>query len=239
MLHQKKTLNFCDQFQLFQDINFKVIPITKKEKRQYHRYFEDESNQSIAEDIFQQMGNTIDEKEPLKLNINSNGNDNWKTFYAFRLNQLKPIRLDLNHNELTQLISEEWKKIKIKNIKKSDIIPIQKINRQKIAKGKNQQPKFSHQKKQLLQNENQSSNNKFLENIKETSFKIIINGKSYELLGDTLVKAIQNKTNEIFLQDNENESICFESSSDYYSHTFMTEKDDDNLVIENKLNSFL
>ena len=39
--------------------------ILQKEKRQYHRYVEEEPDESKIEDIFDQMGNANDSKKPL------------------------------------------------------------------------------------------------------------------------------------------------------------------------------
>ncbi|CAD8103345.1 unnamed protein product [Paramecium sonneborni] len=214
MLNSKKKQIICNQFELFKDKKFKQIPSLKLVKVENPNYKEQIFNESSAEDIFQQMGNK-DNNQNQQININQESKiskyDDWKSYYNSRLKEVKLERPELNHNQMTQLISEEWKLLK-KQFKKAPLFSNQ--DEEVISKRKLKQFKDNSKFCSEIIIEKQESDGeldfnpfecaKFIEDLRLKKFKIVINDLPYELPGNAIIEAVNNDSVLIYLNQNNN-----------------------------------
>ncbi|CAK94922.1 unnamed protein product (macronuclear) [Paramecium tetraurelia] len=214
MQNSKKKQIFCNQFELFKDKKFKQIPSLKLVKVEQPIHQEQIFNESSAEDIFEQMGNKETNQDKLiQANKESkvNKNDDWKSYYNSRLKEIKLERPELNHNQLTQLISEEWKMIK-KQFKKApqpsnqdeDVLNKKKIKQNKDKSKFCQEVIYEKQESDGELDFNAFECAKFIENLREKKFKLVINDLTYELPGTAIIEAVENDSVLIYLSENNN-----------------------------------
>ncbi|CAD8090286.1 unnamed protein product [Paramecium sonneborni] len=216
MQNSKRKQMFCNQFDLFKDKKFKQIPSLKLVKVDKPNYQEQIFNESSAEDIFEQMGNKVTDQDQQKnTNQESNNikNDDWKSYYNSRLKEIKIERPELNHNQMTQLISEEWKffKKQFKKVPQSTNQDDQVLIKRKLKQNK-ENFKFCQEK--LIEKQEESDDGeldfnpfecaKFIEDLKQKKFKLVINDMTYELQGNAIIEAVHNDSVLIYLSENNN-----------------------------------
>ncbi|CAD8070299.1 unnamed protein product [Paramecium primaurelia] len=215
MQNSKKKQIYCNQFELFADKKFKQIPSLKLVKVEQTNHKEQIFNESSAEDIFEQMGNKESNQDQLKkVNKESkvNKNDDWKSYYNSRLKEIKLERPELNHNQLTQLISEEWKMIKkqFKKVPQPTNNVVEDVQNKKKIKQNKDNSKFCQEiiyEKQESDSEldfNPFECAKFIENLRSKKFKLVINDMTYELPGTAIIEAVDNDSVLIYLTENNN-----------------------------------
>lgn len=95
---------------MFEDKRFKKCVKVKKPKFQIAH-----EEESPAEDIFRVMGDAEVAAPPPEQP------QDWKSYYAVRLRELRREQPCLSHNEITQKISEEWKSRKSAKKRKFDV----------------------------------------------------------------------------------------------------------------------
>ncbi|CAD8081594.1 unnamed protein product [Paramecium primaurelia] len=215
MQNSKNKEIFCDQFELFKDKQFQSISLLKQVKIEQVNNQEQIFNESSVEDIFEQMGNKGSNQEQsnqISKENKINKNDDWKSYYNLRLKEIKLERPELKHNQMTYLISEEWKIIK-KQFKKVPLSLNQDedlLNKKKLKQIKDNS-KFCQEiisfDKQECDSEldfNPFESAKFIENLRLKKFKLVINDLTYELPGIAIIEAINNDSILIYLNQNIN-----------------------------------
>ncbi|CAK86954.1 unnamed protein product (macronuclear) [Paramecium tetraurelia] len=223
MQNSKQKEMFCSQFDLYKDKKFQFIPSLKQVKVEESNHPQLLFNESSAEDIFEQMGNQASNQVQIKEANRENKikkNDDWNAYYNLRLKEIKLERPELTHNQMTQLISEEWKIIK-KQFKKypqslnPDEEPIckKRIKSIKDTQKFSQEIMFQKQESEVELDFNPFQCAKFIENLRSKKFKLVINDITHELPGIAIIEAVDSDSVLIYLNQNTNNNNTYTNTT--------------------------
>ncbi|KAM3131889.1 hypothetical protein pb186bvf_016010 [Paramecium bursaria] len=190
----------------------------------------DNRTQKQQQDVFVEEENVPEEDIFEKLDKNETKELDWNGFYNMKLKELRQKYPQKIHNEYTQMISEQWKIYK-RNQQKT-------IKNQSIVKREEVKELVIQEEPQLVDlNVKQAA--QFIEKLRESTIKLIIQGKqSINIEGELIIQAIQRNQNTIYVNAPQVQQQP-QAKKFIFNKKVKTNEEDEDFVIENKFRVFL